>query len=155
MQKSRDGYGKNWMHFITNWTLSFEVSGFRMKTHLLHRLFKILITYYNSELLAIYYAPFKTTSSTFNPFWHNLIFLIHLLICVELNDPQMEKNYKWTLKKVETWHGIIISTTQHVLKSWESSGKNWMHFVYKLDNLFEVSGFRMKTHLLHRQFKFF
>ena len=32
----------------TNWTISFEVSGFRTKTHLLHRLFKILITYYNS-----------------------------------------------------------------------------------------------------------
>ena len=33
---------------FTNWTISFEVSRFRTKTHLLHRQFKILITYYNS-----------------------------------------------------------------------------------------------------------
>ena len=39
-------------------------------------------------------------------------------------------------KKVETWHGIIISPTWHVQKSREGHGKNWMHFVYKLDNLF-------------------
>ena len=36
---------------------------------------------------------------------------------------------------VESWHGIIISPTLHVLKSWEGYQKNWMHFVYKLDNL--------------------
>ena len=34
----------------TNWTISFEVSGFRTKTHMLHQQFKILITYYNSGL---------------------------------------------------------------------------------------------------------
>ena len=36
-----------------NWTISFEVSGFRTKTHLLHRQFKILITYYNSGLFFV------------------------------------------------------------------------------------------------------
>ena len=39
-------------------------------------------------------------------------------------------------EKVETWHGIIISPTWHVKKSREGYGKNWMHFVYKLGNLF-------------------
>src|SRR3989337_4080349 len=39
-------------------------------------------------------------------------------------------------EKFETWHGIIISPTYHVLKSLEGYDKNWMHFVYKLDNLF-------------------
>ena len=39
-------------------------------------------------------------------------------------------------EKVETWHGIIISPTWHVQKSREGYGKNWMHFVYKLDTLF-------------------
>ena len=38
-------------------------------------------------------------------------------------------------ENVESWHGIIISPTYHVLKSWEGYGKNWMHFMYKLDNL--------------------
>ena len=39
-------------------------------------------------------------------------------------------------ENVETWHGIIISLTQDVQKSREGYGKNWTHFVYKLDNLF-------------------
>ena len=37
----------------TNWTLSFKVLGFRTRTHLLHRLFNILITYYNSGIFCI------------------------------------------------------------------------------------------------------
>src|SRR6187401_1648827 len=39
-------------------------------------------------------------------------------------------------EKVESWHGIIISPAKHVHKSREGYGKNWMHFVYKTDNLF-------------------
>ena len=40
-------------------------------------------------------------------------------------------------EKVETWHGIIISPTWHVQNTREGYGKNWTHFVYKLDNLFQ------------------
>ena len=39
-------------------------------------------------------------------------------------------------EKVESWHGIIISHTLNVQKSREGYRKNWMHFVYKMDNLF-------------------
>ena len=39
-------------------------------------------------------------------------------------------------EKVETWHGVIISTTYHVLKIWEGYDKIWMHFVYKLNHIF-------------------
>ena len=39
-------------------------------------------------------------------------------------------------ENVETWHGIIISCAQHARKSREGHGKNWTHFVYKLDKLF-------------------
>ena len=37
-------------------------------------------------------------------------------------------------EKVETWHGVIISPTWHVQKSRDDYGKNWMHFVFELDN---------------------
>ena len=97
----------------TNWTISFEISEFRMKTHLLHRKFKILITYYTSWLFCVYYAPFKATSSTFKPFWHNLIFLMHLLICFELNGPATEKLYKWTLKRLKL--GMVSSFHPHIM----------------------------------------
>ena len=39
-------------------------------------------------------------------------------------------------QKVESWYGIIISPIEYVQESREAYGKNWMHFVYKTDNLF-------------------
>ena len=54
----------------------------------------------------------------------------------ELTNREIENHYKMNSENVETWHGIIISPTQHVHKSREGFGKNWTHFVYKLDNLF-------------------
>ena len=73
-----------------------------MKTHLLQRpalhFFKLITT---PNFFCIQYAPFKATSSTFNPFWHHLLFFIHLLICFKLNDPEIEKHYKWTLKRLK------------------------------------------------------
>ena len=95
----------------TKWTISSEVSGFRTKTHLLHWLFNILITYCNSGPFLRSDAQFKSTSSTFNPFWHNFLFLMHLLICFELNDPEFEKHYKWTLKMLKL--GMVSSFHLH------------------------------------------
>ena len=54
----------------------------------------------------------------------------------ELNDREIENHYKMNSEKVESWHGIIISPTNYVQESREGYGKNWMHFVYKTDNLF-------------------
>ena len=92
----------------TNCTISFEASGFRTKTHLLQRpalhFFKLITT---PDVFCIQHAKFKATSSTFNPFWHNLLFLMHLLICFELNGPEIEKHYKWTLKRLKL---IMVSS---------------------------------------------
>ena len=87
---------------------------------------------------------FEATSSTFNPFWHNLLFLIHLLICFELNDPEIEKHYKWTLKRFKL--GMVSSCHPHSMgkkvkrvtaKTGCTSCTNWTIS-------FEVSGFRRK-----------
>ena len=146
---------KTWCTSCTNWTLSFEVSGFRTKTHPLHWLFIILITYYNSGIFCVHYAPLKNTSSTFNPFWHHLLFFMHLLICFELNDPEIEKHYKWTLKRLEV--GTVSSFHPHIMckkvervtaKSGCTSCRTWTLS-------FEVSAFRTKTHLLQKELHFF
>ena len=61
VQKSREGYGKNWMHFVyKNWTISFEVFRFLTKlnssvTKAFH-FFKLITT---PESLCIQYAPFN------------------------------------------------------------------------------------------------
>ena len=112
--------------------------------------FKLITT---PDFLCDHYAPFKATSSTFNSFWHNLLYLMHLLICFELNGPAIEKLYKWTLKRLKL--GMVSSFHPHSMckrvervtaKTGRTSCTNW---TISLD----VSGFRMKTHLLHRQFK--
>ena len=46
------------------------------------------------------------------------------------------KAFQMNSEKVESWHGIIIWPIYHVKESREGYGKNWMHFVYKTDNLF-------------------
>ena len=136
VQKSRDGYGKNWMHFVTNWTLSFKVSGFRMETHLLHRLFKILRLLQLQTFFAFRMYRSKrlhqfSTLSDIICYFHSFTDLFR-----QLNDREIENQYKMDSENVETWHGIIISPIQHVQKSVEGYGINWTHFVYKLDNLF-------------------
>ena len=93
----------------TNWTMSFEVSGFRTKTHLLHRQFKILITYYNSGCFfhsacsiqnrVINFQPFVTKFAIFNAFTDSFW----------AKWPCNWKAQQMNSEKVETWHGIIIS----------------------------------------------
>ena len=133
----------------TNWTISFEVTGFRTKTHLLHRQFKILITYF----FCVQQAPSKATWSTFNPFWHNFLFLMHLLICFVLNGPEIEKHYKWTMKSLKL--GMVSLFHPHSMwkKVERVSAKTGCTSCTNWTISFEVSWFRTKTHLLHRQFK--
>ena len=119
----------------TNTTLSFEVSGFQTKTHLLHRLFKILITYYNSGLFAFimhHSKPHRQLSTLSDIIWY--FWCIYWLVWAKW--PWNWKALQMNSEKVETWHGIIISPTWHVRKCRDGYGKNWMHFMYKLDTLF-------------------
>ena len=58
-------------------------------------------------------------------------------------------------QQVESWHGIIISPTYHVLKSWEGYDKNWMHFVYKMDNLFRSIRVSHENSSVTKGFHFF
>jgi len=116
-----------------------------MKTHLLQRpalhFFKLITT---PNFFCVQYAPFKATSSTFNPFWHHLLFFIHLLICFKLNDPEIEKHYKWTLKRLKLVmvssfhpHSMCKKVERSTAKTGWTSCTNWTIS-------FEVSGFGRK-----------
>ena len=154
MQKSREGHGKNWMHFLYKLDNLFRSIRVSDENSSVTPAIQSLITYYNSGLLCVQQAPFKATSSTFNLFWHNLLFLMHLLICFELNGPAIEKLYKWTPKRLKL--GMVSSFHPHstckkvervTAKTGCTSCTNWTIS-------FEVLGFRMKTHLLQRHFIF-
>ena len=119
-----------------NWTISFEVSGFLTRTHLLHGHFSFL----NLLQLQTFLRSVRTIQSNIINFQNFLtsfaIFQSFTDLFTELNDREIENHYKMKSENFETWHGIIISPIQHVQKSREGYGKNWTHFVYKLDNLF-------------------
>ena len=95
----------------TNWTISFGVSGFRTRTHLLHGHF-IFFTYYNFRL---FLRAVRTIQSKVINFQHFLtsfaIFQSFTDLFRELNDRETENHYKMNSQNVETWHGIIISPT--------------------------------------------
>ena len=120
----------------TNWTISFEVSVFLTRTHLLHGHFIFL----NLLQLPTFFRSVHTIQSDVINFQNIItscaIFQPFTDLFRELNDREIQNHYKMNSENVETWHGIIISPTQHVQKSREGYGKNWTHFVYKLDNLF-------------------
>ena len=149
MQRSREGYGKNWTHIVYKLHNLFRSIRVRTKTHLLQR-----PALHFSRLFCCQYAPFKATSSTFDPFWHHLLFFMHLLICFELNDPEIEKHYKWTLKRLKLVmvssfhpHSICKKVERVTAKTGCTSCTNWTIS-------FGVSGFRTRTHLLDWHFIF-
>ena len=95
----------------TNWTISFEVSGFRTRTHLLHVHFIFL----NLLQLQTFFA-FRTHHSkrchqfsTLSDIICYFSVIYHLFR--ELNDREIENHFKMNSENVETWHGIIISPT--------------------------------------------
>ena len=109
-QESWEAYGKNWMHFVyetDNLFRSIRVSyGNSSMTKGFH-FFKLIWT---PDFLCVQNAPFKATSSIFNPFWLDLIFFVHLLIFF---------SYK-TLK--------LKSTTNELLKGWKLA--SYHHFTH-------------------------
>ena len=136
VQKSREGYGKNWTHFVyklDNLFRSIRVSDENSSVTWVLHFFKLIKT---PDFFA-----FRTHHSKRCHQFSKLSDIICYFqsftdLFRELNDRENEKHYKMNSENVETWHGIIISSTQHVQKSREGYGKNWTHFVYKVDNLF-------------------
>ena len=94
----------------TNWAISFGASGFRTITHLLQGHF-IFLTYLNSRLFSVpmHHSKRRHKFSTLS----NIIcyFQSFIDLFTELNDREIENHYKMNSENVETWHGIIISTT--------------------------------------------
>ena len=120
----------------TNWTISFEVSGFLTRTHLLHGHFIFL----NLLQLQTFLRSVHTIQSEIINFQNFLtsfaIFQSFTDLFRELNDREIENHYKMNTENFETSHGIIMSPTWDVQNSREGYSKNWTHFVYKMDNLF-------------------
>ena len=117
-RKSREGHGKNWTHLVYKlddlfWsiTVSDENSSVTRALQCFLNLFElhtflrsvcnIQSDVINFQHILISFAVFQSFTDLFR----------------ELNDREIENHFKMKSENVETWHGIIISPTQNVLKS--------------------------------------
>ena len=155
MRESKEGYGKDWMHFVyktDNLFQSIRISyGNSSGTKGFH-FFKLIWT---PDFLCVQNAPFKATSLFFNPFWFHLLFFMHLLIILSYKTLKLKITTKWTLKMSKL--GMVSSFHPHSMckrvervtaKTGRTSCTNWTI-------TFGVSGFPTRTHLLHGHFNGF
>ena len=154
MLKSWEGHNKNWMHFVyktDNLSRSIGVSNENSSLTKGFHFFELIWTPY---FLCVQNAPFKATSQNFNNFWLHLVFFVHLLIFFEQVDPEIEKHYKWTLKRLKV--GMVSSFHPHSMckKVERLTAKTGCTSCTKRTISFEVSGFHTETRLLQRDFIF-
>ena len=137
VRKSREGHGKNWTHFVYKLDKLFRSIRVSDDNSSVTRALHFFQTYLNSKLFLRSVHTIQSDVINFQNFLTSFaIFQSFTDLFRELNDREIENHYKMNSEHVETWHGIIISPTQHVQKSREGYGKNWTHFLYKLQNLF-------------------
>ena len=107
----------------TNWKISFRVSGFRTRTHLLHGHF-IFLNWFELQNFFAFLCTIQRDVINFQHFLTSFaIFQSFTDMFRELNDREIENHYKMNSENVETWHGIIISPTWHVQNSRVGYGK--------------------------------
>ena len=131
----------------TNWTISFEVWGFRTKTHLLQRHF-FFLTYFNSKLFVHSICTIQSHIHKFQPFLTSFAIFHAFNDFFELNDPEIENCTN------QLWKGWNLAWCHHFTH---------IQCVQKLRGLRQTldalrvqtgpspsryEGFRTKTHLL-------
>ena len=142
------------MHFV------YKLDHLIQSTRVSHENSSVTKTFHFSKLIStqhffcIQHATFKATYWNFNHLWLHLVFFMPLMIYFQLYDLEIAKGHNLNSEKVGTWHGIIIWPTQHVCKSWEDYGKNWMHFVYKLDRLIQSTRVSHENSCVTKTFHF-
>ena len=142
------------MHFVyktDNLSQSIRVSNENSSLTKGFHFFELIWTPY---FLCVQNAPFKGTSQNFNNFWLHLVYFVHLLIFLELVDPEIEKHYKWTLKMLKV--GMLSSFHPNSMcsKVERATTKTGCSSCTKWIISFEVSGLRTQTHMLQRDFIF-
>jgi hypothetical protein len=104
--------------------------------------------------LCVQYAPFKSHVINFQPFLTSFSIFHAFTNFFELNDPEIEKHYKETLKRLKV--GMESSFHPHSMckKVERVTAKTGCTLCTKWTISFEVSGFQTKTRLLQRHFIF-
>ena len=144
MQERWEGYGKNWMHFVyktdslfQSIRISYGKSPVTIGFQFLN-LFELLTFCVFKMHHSKPHHQFSTLS------WLHLLFFMHLMVYFELNDPEIENHYKWTLKRLKV--GMVSSFHAHSMckKVERVTAKTGCTSCTKWTISFEVSGFGRK-----------
>ena len=133
--KKLRGLRQNWMHFVyktDNLSRSIRVSN---ENSSLTKGFHFFWTYLNFILFVCSKCTIQRHITKFQQFLTSFGIFRAFTYFFWASWPWNWKALQMNSENVQSWHGIIISPAYHVLKSWEGYDKNWMHFVYKMDNL--------------------
>src|SRR6187401_1181570 len=91
----------------TKWTISFEVSGFRSKTHMLQR----HCIFLNSGVFVCSKCTIQIHIINYQPFLNSFGIFHSFTDFLELNNPEIEKHFKCTLKRLKV--GVVSSFHAH------------------------------------------
>ena len=135
MLKSWEGYGKKWMHFVYKTDNLFRSIRVSYGNSSVTKGFQFFELTWTPEFLCVQNASFKATSSILTPFWLHFYFFMHLLVILSYKTLKLKSisNELWKGRKLAWYHHL---TQIECARSREGYHKNWMHFVYKTDNLF-------------------
>ena len=155
MLKSWEGYGKNWMHFVykmDNLFRSIRLSDKNSSVTKAFHFFKLFLLQIFCAF-SMHHSKPRQQFSTLSDFISYFSCIYYIFF--ELNDPEIEKHYKWTLKRLKL--GMVSSFYPHSMcrKVERVTAKIGSTSCTKWTISFEVSRFRTKIHLLRRHFIFF
>ena len=138
----------------TNWTISFEVSGFPTRTHLLHWhfIFLNLLQLQTFFAFSMHHSKPRHQLSTLSDIdiFHSFTDLFW-----ELNDHEIEKHLKWTLKMLKV--GMVSSFHPHSMckRVERVTAKTGCSSCTNRTLSFEVWGFRTKKLICYTDTSFF
>ena len=115
----------------------------------------VFLTYLNSRLCVCSKCTIQSHIINFQPFLTSFVIFHAFTDYFGLQDPEFEKHFKWTLKRLKV--GMVSSFHLHsrCKKVERVTGKTGCTSCTKRTISFEVSGFHTETCLLQRDFNFF
>ena len=120
MLKSWEGPGKSWMHFANKMDNLFQSIRVSDKNLSVTKGFHFLELIWTPEFLCVQNAPFKATSSIFNPFLLHLLFFMHLLLILSYKTLKLKRisNELWKGWKLAWYHHFTHIACAKKLRGW-------------------------------------
>ena len=99
--KSWEAYGKNWMHFVYKLDSLFRSNMVSNENSSITKGISFFNIFYLQTFSAFNMHHSKPHHQFSTLFWLHLLFFMHFMIYFELNDPEIDKHCKWTLKRLK------------------------------------------------------